>query len=154
ASAVVRCLREALRTREQGRALQRLCAEFEMPNDLIPLLKTTIRQHVPSLRLPGASRLALTELSAIWRVAGLTTGDTTVQQRKAEALGMGSFVDAIVFASECGDGLGKPDPQTFQAVLDRLESPPETAVFVGNDLMADMIGATSVGMRTIHVGPE
>jgi putative hydrolase of the HAD superfamily len=154
APAVVRCLRDALRTPQRGRELQRLCEQFALPVDLIPMLKTTMRHHAPSLRLPGASRLVLTELRARWRVGVLTNGDPVVQRRKTEALRLGSFVDVVVFACECGDGFGKPAPQTFHTVLDRLEARPEAAVFVGNDVQADMMGASSVGMRTIHVGPD
>ena len=93
----------------------------------------------------------LDALRSGWRIGVLTNGIPAVQRRKVAALGLGGHVDAIVFASECGDRTGKPDRAAFRAVLDRLAVSPERSVFVGDDLETDVFGAWRVGMRTIHV---
>jgi putative hydrolase of the HAD superfamily len=67
------------------------------------------------------------------------------------ALGLTEFVDAIVFAAECGDGRGKPDRAPFVAMLKALNVTADRAVFVGDDMAADILGASRVGMRAIHV---
>ena len=86
-----------------------------------------------------------------WRIGVLTNGVPAIQHRKVTALGLRACVDTVVFASECGQKTGKPDPAAFRTVLARLGVPPERSVFVGDDLQADIAGARRVGLHTIHV---
>ena len=46
-------------------------------------------------------------------------------------------------------GYLKPHPAAFQAVLDALDVAPQEAVFVGDNLYADIGGAQNVGMKAI-----
>jgi len=46
-------------------------------------------------------------------------------------------------------GYLKPDPRIFQAALDRLRLTPDQAVYVGDHLQADVVGAQSAGMRAV-----
>ncbi len=57
--------------------------------------------------------------------------------------------DTIVLSSDVG--VKKPDPKIFLLALDRLGVGPATAVFIGNDWTADIIGAHEVGLRAIYV---
>jgi putative hydrolase of the HAD superfamily len=110
-----------------------------------------MRCHTPRLRLPAETIQVLATLRAGWRIGVLTNGQPAMQRRKVAALGLQAHVDAIVFANECGDGRGKPDPSAFRAVLDRLAASPERSVFVGDDLDADLVGASRAGMHAIHL---
>ena len=58
-------------------------------------------------------------------------------------------VGAIVLSSEVG--VRKPDPHIFRVALDRLQSPPACAVFVGDSWSDDIVGARSIGMRAIYL---
>lgn len=146
-----RVLRRARRDGHRGRELQRLCAVCFLPVESAVSLRDVLVEHRPRLRLPRASRQVLEALRAEWRIGILTNGRPDVQARKVAALGLAPLVDAVVFAAEYGDGTGKPKPDGFAAVLDRLQVPPGAAVFVGNDPAADIAGAAASGLRTIHV---
>ena len=58
-------------------------------------------------------------------------------------------VDAIVLSSEVG--VRKPDPGIFQIALDRLQTAPAAAVFVGNSLTDDVAGARRAGLRCVFL---
>lgn len=151
ARSVLRVLRRALVGGERGRELQALCFRFSLPPTLVPLLAAVIRDHTPSLRLPRQSVQVLAALRESWSVGVLTNGSPPIQRRKVEALGLETLVDAVIFATEYGDGAGKPEAPAFHAALDRLAARPEAAVFVGDDRRADIDGAAAVGMSVIHL---
>jgi len=151
APAALRVLRRALARGQQGRELQQLCAAFDVPESVVGPLAEIIREHTPSLRLPEESRRVLRLLRRTWNIGVLTNGEAHVQRRKVAALGIGDLVDVVVFATECGDGTGKPSRDAFEAALDRLRVEPARTVFVGDDPRTDIEGAAAVGMNTIHM---
>lgn len=59
-----------------------------------------------------------------------------------------SRLDAIVFSSDVG--VRKPSRRIFERALDELGVAAERAVFVGDRLDADVLGAREVGMKTIQ----
>jgi putative hydrolase of the HAD superfamily len=148
---VLRVLRRVFASSERGRELQAVCAKFSLPASMLPWLVAVMRDHPPSLHLPRESARVLLALRPGWKVGILTNGTPEVQRRKVAALGLSPLVDEVVFAAEYGDGSGKPDAVAFHAVLGRLDSSPETAVFVGDDPEVDIAGASAIGMKTIHV---
>lgn len=151
ARAVLRVLRQALIGGARGRELQVLCDRFALPMSLVPSFAAIIREHTPELTLPHDSRHVLQTLAARWRVGIVTNGSPHIQRRKIAALGLERCVDTIVFATEHGDGDGKPSAAAFETALARLSVEPASAVFVGDDWHADMVGASAVGMQTIHL---
>ena len=150
-TSVLRVLRRALVNGDHGHELQALCARYSLPLSVVPALASAIREHAPTLRLPRASARVLLALRAGWRLGILTNGQPDIQRRKIAALGVRDLVDEVLFASECGEGAGKPAPEAFQAALDRLRTDPQSTVFVGDDPEADMAGAAAVGMHTVHL---
>lgn len=57
------------------------------------------------------------------------------------------FPDCRISAADFG--MLKPHPEIFQAALDCLGAAPQTAVFVGDDLDADIVGAQSLGIKAV-----
>jgi putative hydrolase of the HAD superfamily len=137
-----------------GRELQFLCDWYGLVPSNVDRWVQIIRGHSPDIRLPLESARVLLELRETWRVGVLTNGRADIQRRKVAALGVGDFADAIVFATECGDGSGKPHRAGFDAVLAALGVPASRAVFVGDDLDADIAGGHSAGLRTIYLAPD
>src|SRR5262249_39632846 len=88
------------------RELQQLCARFDLPESLVAPLVKTIRQHMPSLRLPQESRRVLRSLRRTWHIGVLTNGEPDVQRHKIAALGLIDLVDVVLFATEGGGGCG------------------------------------------------
>jgi HAD superfamily hydrolase (TIGR01509 family) len=52
------------------------------------------------------------------------------------------------------EGLLKPDPAFFHRVVERLNVPPEQAIFIGNDPDLDILPARGVGLRAAHFDPR
>jgi putative hydrolase of the HAD superfamily len=65
-----------------------------------------------------------------------------------ERQGLAPRVDAIVLSSEVGKR--KPHPAIFQQALRELEVESNEALFVGDRLEADVLGAARVGMKTVQ----
>jgi len=139
------------RTLDGGRpnALQTLCARFDLPAPLVLELRTVIRTHTPRLRLPRESAEVLRAMRPDWRVGILTNGLPATQANKVAALDLASRVDAVVYAEDTGPG--KPDRAAFDCVLRKLDVDAAAAVFVGDDLWADVYGARNAGLRTIRI---
>ncbi len=66
---------------------------------------------------------------------------------RLEKDGIGEAIDVIVFSSEYGKR--KPHPAIFEAALEELGVSPERALFVGDQPVADIMGAKGVGMKTV-----
>jgi HAD superfamily hydrolase (TIGR01458 family) len=74
--------------------------------------------------------------------------------RAAEGLCLdaGPYVAALEYAAGVQAELtGKPAPAIFRAALDDLQTPPDQAVMIGDDIESDVLGAQAIGMRGILV---
>jgi HAD superfamily hydrolase (TIGR01509 family) len=76
-----------------------------------------------------------------------------------ERQGLVDRVDAIVLSAEVGKR--KPHPAIFERALAELGVAADEALFVGDRLAADVLGASRVGMKTVQAlwfraddGPE
>ena len=65
-----------------------------------------------------------------------------------ERQGIAERVDAIVLSSEVGKR--KPHPAIFERALRELDVDASVALFVGDRLEADVLGASRIGMKTIQ----
>jgi len=65
-----------------------------------------------------------------------------------ERQGLVDRVDAIVLSSEVGKR--KPHPAIFQRALAELEVEPDAALFVGDRLDTDVVGAAALGIPTVQ----
>ncbi|MCU4752786.1 HAD family hydrolase [Halobacteria archaeon AArc-curdl1] len=105
--------------------------------------------------IPGVERM-LESLRTEYRVGLLTNGPVRAQRDKLETLGWENRFDAALVTGELE--AGKPDPRAFRAILDELDVTPENAIYVGDEVEADIAGATNAGMDAIQVlfdgGPE
>jgi HAD superfamily hydrolase (TIGR01509 family) len=69
-------------------------------------------------------------------------------QPMLERQGIAERVDAIVLSSEVGKR--KPHPAIFERALSELDVAASVALFVGDRLEADVLGASRIGMKTIQ----
>lgn len=79
-------------------------------------------------------------------VAILTNGTDTIPAELAAA-GIDVRVDRIFNSAEIGHA--KPDPRSFQHVLDAMAVPPDQVLFV-DDSPAKLAGAAELGLHTHH----
>ena len=82
----------------------------------------------------------------------VTNGPPVTQQTKLDSLGIADRLDVTVFAGH--DTAKKPHPEPFKRALDEVGSRPSRALFVGDSLGADIVGARSVGMTAAWVAGD
>jgi len=80
------------------------------------------------------------------RIGIVTNGETDFQTHHIKALGLDRLVDEI-FISE-REGLRKPEAALFHRAAAALGVLPGDCLFVGDNPVADILGAAAAGMRT------
>ncbi len=141
----------AARGIDRGREIQACLAQHDLPIALTSELIQLFRHHQPRLRLPRSAAHTLATLRDDgWRIGVLTNGQPSIQRRKVDALGLTPYVDAIVYASACGRGVGKPEPDAFAEIARQVRVPARHTVFVGDDERCDVQGAIDAGMRAVR----
>jgi HAD superfamily hydrolase (TIGR01458 family) len=74
------------------------------------------------------------------------------QTSRGALLDAGAFVAGLEYAADTeATVLGKPSAAYFAAALDALEDEPEQTWMVGDDVEADVAGASAFGLRTVLV---
>lgn len=100
---------------------------------------------------PGVCE-SLARIGAQYRLGMVTNGTGVMQRAKLAALGLEGLFDPLIISEEVG--FRKPDPRAFELAVASWGLLPEAVLFVGDDPVADIAGATAAGMRTLHVGHE
>jgi len=131
--------REALHT--QGRSVSE-----EATNDLVDHWRNTRRKLLRVM--PGAEEM-LRELQSEYVFGLLTNGAPYFQREKFEASGLAGFFKEAVISGD--HGFGKPKPEIFQLLLDRLGASPSEAIMVGNSLDRDVAGANHAGIASVWI---
>lgn len=65
-----------------------------------------------------------------------------------ERFGLIDYFDAMLFSAD--ENMWKPQPEPFVEMVARLGGTVETAVYIGDDPRADIVGAKTAGLRGIH----
>ncbi|OLZ11619.1 HAD family hydrolase [Sulfobacillus thermosulfidooxidans] len=81
------------------------------------------------------------------KLAVVTNGQAAGQNQKIDTLGIRPYLDAISISGEVG--VKKPEPEIFHHALSILRVAPQDAVFVGDNPVMDIYGATRTGMQAI-----
>jgi putative hydrolase of the HAD superfamily len=119
--------------------------------ELVPRLRARHRES-NLWRVPFADAAATI---ARLRAAGLRLGVVSNADGRAaavlEAAGLASGFDAILDSHL--EGVEKPDAEIFHRALARLGARPERAVFVGDIVSIDIVGARGAGLRPILIDP-
>jgi putative hydrolase of the HAD superfamily len=126
----------------------RLLLDFKGDTGAAESLHTDYRQHLSGHAIPIAG---MTNTLSKLRGAGLklgivTNGETDHQTRNIRALGLTTLVSAILVSQE--EGVRKPDKAIFLRAAQRLGVEPGDCLFVGDNPVADVLGAHACGMRT------
>lgn len=95
--------------------------------------------------LPALRRVAEAGLT----VAVLTNGQPGQQHEKVARTGLAPHVDLLLTVADVP--APKPDPRAFATLCGRLGRGPTEVCFVGDDLDADVHGASAAGLPTVHL---
>lgn len=77
----------------------------------------------------------------------ITNGFKNVQYQKLENSGIRKYFSTVTTSEEVG--VKKPHPDIFQEALKRAMARPQTSIMIGDNLEADIIGASNAGMQTL-----
>jgi putative hydrolase of the HAD superfamily len=124
---------------------------YELPRELlVEVAELDHDSFSRSLTAPSSTLETLERLRAMGLRLGLISNLSLFPHKvreDLEQLGIAPYLDAAVFSSEVG--FRKPDARIFLHTLNALGESPADAVFVGDRLNDDVVGAQAVGMRTI-----
>jgi putative hydrolase of the HAD superfamily len=83
------------------------------------------------------------------RFGVITNAELPFQQAKLDATGLASRIELTVGLGDAG--VAKPHPRIFQYACERLGVEPSQAVYVGDRLDTDAIGAAAAGLRGVWI---
>jgi putative hydrolase of the HAD superfamily len=132
--------------------LRRRCAlvlQERLPQTASVAIEDMTEALLDSLRFtpfPDAAPALAALRAAGMRLAVVSNWDCSLGGVLGE-LGLAGAVDTIVVSAEAG--APKPDAAIFLAALERLRRGPAEAVFVGDSLETDVLGARAAGLRAL-----
>ncbi|MEX2015285.1 MAG: HAD family hydrolase [Candidatus Hydrogenedentales bacterium] len=117
------------------------------------MLEDFEQRMVQATRLmPGALEVMDTLRDAGKVVGVVTNGYTLMQMRKVEAHLIHEHADFVIVSEQVDSH--KPHPDIFHEAVRRAGTSPERALFVGDNLDADIAGANAVGIGTVLIDPR
>lgn len=82
----------------------------------------------------------------------LSNAQSCFTRRELDTLGLTELFDGIIISSEVG--WKKPHKEIFDIAFEKFGITKDNSYYVGNDMMDDIFGATSAGMRTVYIETE
>ncbi len=98
---------------------------------------------------PGVRDL-LVRLGRAYRLGLITNGTGATQRAKLSSLQIEELFDPIIISGEVG--VRKPDERIFELGIASWGLPRQSVVFVGDDPVSDLQGASHAGLRALRVG--
>jgi len=80
---------------------------------------------------------------------GVISNATDLARNVLVNLDLKKFFETVVISAEVG--VNKPDPKIFHIATKELKVPPNRAIYIGDRLAVDVMGATRAGMNAILV---
>ena len=103
------------------------------------------------LLMPGAAQL-LGDLHGRFKLHIITNGFDEVQHVKLRCSGIEHHFDVVLTSERAG--AHKPDPRIFREALRRTKASAQESLMVGDNVLADMLGARQAGWDHAHYHAE
>lgn len=94
-------------------------------------------------------RPTLAKLKQTCQIGLVTNAHRIFAEPELNMLDLYSTWDVIIMSSD--HGIAKPDPRLFAMALEHLNLTPDEAIYVGDSLEHDVIGAHAAGIRAVHL---
>jgi putative hydrolase of the HAD superfamily len=115
------------------------------------LVKEALTAYAARVQLlPGAGELLQTCARHL-PLALISNGPADMQRAAISGAGIAGFFAAILISGDEDIAVRKPDPHIFGLAASRLGVQPADILMVGDDPVADILGAQSAGFRVLHV---
>lgn len=98
---------------------------------------------------PWVSRALQKLHEAGYRISVISNADGTVQQQMTDLGFLPSYLDRVFDSALIG--YEKPDPRLFQFALNELGLDAGSALYVGDLVMVDVLGANRAGLGAVHL---
>ncbi|AYG05410.1 HAD family hydrolase [Gryllotalpicola protaetiae] len=79
----------------------------------------------------------------------ITNGELALQARKVEKIGVAPRMEHVIASAEFG--AAKPDPRIFAHAVGRFGVSPAAAVYVGDRIRVDALGAAAAGLAGVWI---
>lgn len=110
------------------------------------------RLHTPKIHLYEGVSEMLMRIRASHKTGIITDGRPEGQLAKIKALGLEEMVDEIIITDTLGGiEYRKPCSKAFTIMQNRMRTPYERMVYVGDNISKDFIALQKLGMRSIWV---
>lgn len=144
---------------DRRRLLGRLCDDYGLQRDEVSLSKLGWLWYEPVLETaePLSADViptlrALRDAEVKLALVANTIHPGSVLDRHLDSLGLLEFFPVRAYSTELGSH--KPHVHLFSWALQKLQVKPSAAVFVGDDVGADVVGARRCGMRSVLRTPK
>lgn len=117
-----------------------------LATDLSHLFRSSTRKRI---FLYPTVKPALDQLQKKYRLGIISNAQEAFTMPELGLYDLSKYFETIVLSSQVG--VKKPNSRIFVRALTSLNVKPSEAVFVGNDMAADIMGASKLGMKTIYL---
>ncbi len=130
----------------------RLATSLGLSEEVAHLLFDHFERVYPDMARPMEGAVATLEKVRAkgFACAVITNGEEAVQRQKIIAAGLCDFVDFALISGAVG--IRKPDPRIFELAAAKLDLPTSECLFIGDNPVADVMGATNAGMVAGYFG--
>ncbi|RAJ10129.1 YjjG family noncanonical pyrimidine nucleotidase [Arenibacter echinorum] len=133
---------------------QRLKITFDtlghpISNELIDVLSDQYIEYLSSYNhlFPNATEV-LDYLKPNYKLHIITNGFQEIQYKKLQSSNIHNYFEHIINSEMAG--VKKPNPIIFRLALEKAKALPHKSLMIGDSLEADILGAKSVGLHTLH----
>ncbi|TQV82078.1 HAD family hydrolase [Denitrobaculum tricleocarpae] len=109
------------------------------------------RHHHPNITLPSAHREMLHRLQLLYPLYLVTDGHKVAQQRKVEALGVGTFFRRVFITHRFGIAHAKPSLYCFERIKQAEGVDWPQLLYVGDNPSKDFVNLNKVGAVTVRI---
>ncbi|SNZ01567.1 YjjG family noncanonical pyrimidine nucleotidase [Flagellimonas pacifica] len=133
---------------------QRLRRTFDaigttVSDKLINVLADEYIEHLSSFtHLMDHTVEVLEYLAPKYKLHIITNGFQEIQEKKLKGSNIHGYFDQIIDSEIAG--VKKPHPYIFELALNKANVAPQNSLMIGDSLEADIIGAKSAGLHTLH----
>jgi putative hydrolase of the HAD superfamily len=125
-----------------------LATEFPMCGSSESLTADWIERAFSECRfMENATEVIARCKQAGYRTGIITNGPSGMQRAKLKSLGLEALVDVVIVSGE--EGMHKPAAELFHRAAERLRVAPSRCLYVGDNPVNDVGGATGAGMQAI-----
>lgn len=123
--------------------------EYEINDELIDLLSVEYIGKLSTFNnlIPNTIEI-LNYLKPNYKLHIITNGFEEIQRKKLKSSNILDYFDKIVNSEMAG--VKKPNPRIFKLALEMAAVRPESAVMIGDNIEADILGAQAVGLHALH----